>query len=148
LYTNDQFSSNWISWVAGGKSHELVVELLGVFAHPSAVANHRIAVHAHQPRGGSHPGAVGQVFDHRDGLLLGQARSEQGCPLPLREPGFAGPAVEEPMVLGLAVAATNSQIAVAPLARIGAIRVLTAEAGQVLLHGRASLILGWVKRGL
>ena len=122
------------------------MEFAGVFAHQSAVANHRVAVHAHQPRGGSDPGAVGQVFDQVDGLLLGQTTAEQGGPLPLREAGLAGTAVEEPMLLGLAVAATNGQIAVVPLAIIGAIRVLATEAGQILLHGCASLIL-WVRRG-
>src|SRR5207249_8837846 len=57
---------------------------------------------------------------------------------------LAGTAVEQSMLLGLAVAGADGQMAEAPLAVVGAIRVLAAEAGQVL-HGGASLMLSWVQ---
>ena len=110
-----------------------------MFADHSAVADHRVAVHADQPSGGPHPVAIGQVFDQLDGLLLGQARSEERSALAFGEAVLAGPAVEEPMLLGLAVAGADRQIADAPLAVVGAIRVLAAEAGQIL-PGGASLM--------
>jgi hypothetical protein len=115
------------------------VEFLGVFAQESAVTDHRVAVHADQPSGGPHPVAIGQMFDQVDGLVLGQAGVEQRRPLAFGEPGLAGEAVEEPMLLGLAVAASDREIAVSPLAVVGAIRVLAAETGQVV-DGCASTI--------
>jgi hypothetical protein len=139
LKTNDHFSSNWTSSVRGGKRHELVVELLGMLAHGSAVADPRVAVDADLPGGGSNPVAVDQVPDHSDGLVLGQARAEQGGALPLGEPGLAGATVEQPDGLGLAVVARDRQIAVSPLAVVGAIRVLAAETGEVV-PGYASMI--------
>src|SRR3954447_3563193 len=87
LNTNDHFLSSWTSSVRGGKSHELVVELPGVLADDSAVADHRVAVHAEAPGRGPHPVAVGQVADQVDGLVLGQTGAEQGRPLPLGEAG-------------------------------------------------------------
>jgi hypothetical protein len=141
LNTNDHFSSNWTSWVRGGKSHELVVELLGVLADPSGVADHRVGGHSDLPGRGSDPVAVGQVPDHVDGLVRGQATAEKGGPLPLGEPSLAGATVKQPDGLGLAVVAANGQVAESPLAIIGAIRVLAAEVRQVLVHGHASMIL-------
>jgi hypothetical protein len=110
-----------------------------MLADRSAVADHRVAVDADLPGGGSDPVAVGQVPDHGDGLILGQARAEQGGALPFREPGLAGATVEQPDGLGLAVVAGDRQIAVSPLAEVGAIRVLAAETGEVV-HGFASMI--------
>jgi hypothetical protein len=79
------------------------------------------------------------MFDQVDGLVLGQARAEERGALALGEPGLAGAAVEESMLLGLAVVASDSEIAVCPLAVVGAIRVLATETGQVV-HGCASTI--------
>src|SRR5450631_1190583 len=44
LPTKSHFSSNCTSVVVGGKSHEFLMELLGVFAGPADVAGDRIAV--------------------------------------------------------------------------------------------------------
>src|SRR4051812_27553041 len=113
-----------------------------MIAQESAVADHRVAVHPGQPRRGPNAVAIGEVFDQCEGLLLGQARSEQRGPLPLGGAGLAGAAVEQPILPSLAVATADGRIAVAPLARVGALRVLAAEAGQVLVHGSTSVILG------
>ena len=94
---------------------------------------------AHQPRGGADAVAVGEVFDHGEGLLLGQAGPEQRGALALGEAGLAGAAVEEPMLSELAVVAADGQVAESPLPEVGAIRVLAAEARQVV-HGGASLM--------
>jgi hypothetical protein len=112
-----------------------------MLAEFSAVADHRVAVYAQEPSGGPHPGAIGQVPDQVDGLLLGQATAEQGSALPLGEAGLATAAVEQADGLGFAVVTADTQVAVVPLAVIGATRLLAAEAGQVL-HRGASLILG------
>jgi hypothetical protein len=64
-----------------------------------------------------------------------------GCPC-ARRSGLAGAAVEQPDGPGLAVGTADGQIAVPSLAPVGAIRVLAAEAREVLLHGSTSVILG------
>ena len=80
-------------------------------------------------------------------FAVGQPGAEQRGPLPLGEAGLAGAAVKEPVLLGLAVVTADGQIALPPLTIVGAIRVLAAEAGQVLRHGDASAILGRERRG-
>src|SRR5262249_57737740 len=133
---------SWTSLVRGGKSHEFVVESLGVLAQQSAVADHGVAVHAGQPRRGPHAGAVGEVLDDRQGLLRRQDGAVQRGALALGEAGLAGAAIEQAVLLRLAVAAADGQVALPPLAVVGAVRVLAAEAGQVLLHGSTSAIPG------
>ncbi len=78
----------------------------------------------------------------RDGLLRWQAGSGQRGPFPLREPGPAGAAGEQPDGLVRAVGTDDQQVAQPPLAEVGAIRALAAEAAQILLQGEASVILG------
>src|SRR5262249_51174744 len=62
--------------------------------------------------------------------------------LALGEPGLAGAAVEQAVLVGLAEVTADGQVVVPPLAVVGALGALAAEAGQVLLHGGASVILG------
>jgi hypothetical protein len=60
----------------GGKRHAFVVELPGVVAGQTVVADHRVGVHPDQPNGGVDAVALGQVPQPRDGLVLGQLRAE------------------------------------------------------------------------
>jgi hypothetical protein len=69
LATNDHFASNWTSRVAGGKSHEFVVELLGVLASQQAIADDRVSVHPDQAAGLADAHALGDVL--QDGHDLG-----------------------------------------------------------------------------
>jgi len=115
------------------------VEGPGVSAGDAAVANHRVGGHADESGGGPHAGAVGQVPEDRDGLVLRQLGAEQGRALACGEPVAAGAAVQQPDVLVLAVAGADCQVAEAPLTMIGTGVVLAAEAGEVLIHGSTSL---------
>ncbi len=99
-----------------------------MFAQASGVADHRVGGHAHPPRRGADPVAVGQVPDHVQGFVLGQAHAEQGRALPFGEADLAGATVEQADGLGLAVMAAYGQLTESPLAIIGTIRVLAAEA--------------------
>src|SRR5512135_1782229 len=119
LATNDHFSSNWTSSVRGGNGHELIVEGSGVPAGDAAVADHRVGGHADESGGGPHAVAVGQVPEHRDGLVLGQLGAEQGRALALGEAVAAGSAVEQADVLVRAVAGADGQVGEATLAMIG-----------------------------
>src|SRR6202142_1863602 len=49
LPTKAHLSSNWTSRVWGGKSHEFVVDLLGVLAGDHGQANDRVLVHLDEP---------------------------------------------------------------------------------------------------
>src|SRR6185312_5265422 len=93
------------------------------------------------------PVAVGEVLDEGQGLLRRQSGAEQRGALALGGAGRAGAAVEQPIQLGLAVMAADSQVAMPPLAMVRAIGTLAAGAGQVLLHGGASAILGPAQPG-
>ena len=115
----------------GGKRHELVVELPGVVAGQAAVADDRVGGDPDLPGGGADAVAVGEVLEQGDRLVPGQLRAEEGGPLPLGEPGLAGPAVQESDVLVLAVPATDRQVAQPAFAVVGALLVLATEAGQV-----------------
>jgi len=98
LVTNDHFSSNWTSCVAGGKSHELVVELLGVRAGQQAVADDGVLVHADQARGLADADAFGDVAQDATTLSWGSWAPCSGVPLrsekrPCRSYSGAGGAV-------------------------------------------------------
>jgi hypothetical protein len=116
------------------------VELAGVLAGQSAVADDRVAIHLHQPRGGADAVPLGQVLENRQGLLLSQLRPEQGRPLALGGPRLTRAAVEHPALLVLAVTRADGQVADPPLAVVGAPLVLATEAGQILRHGGVSQI--------
>jgi hypothetical protein len=81
------------------------------------------------------------MLEERDGFVLGQFRAEQGRSFPLGEPVAAGAAVEQPVLLLLAVPAADRQVAGPTLAVVGASLVLAAEAGKVLTHSGTSVTL-------
>ena len=105
------------------------MEMAGVVAGVSGVADDGVAGHLHQPGGGADAVAFGQVLEDRDGLLLVQSRAEEWRPFAFGEPGLAGAAVEQPMPLVLAVALADAEVLAAPLAVVGACLVQAAEAG-------------------
>jgi hypothetical protein len=70
LATNDHFSSNWTSRVLGGKSHEFVVELLGVLAGQQAVADDRVPVHPDQAAGLADADPLGDVLQDGHDLVF------------------------------------------------------------------------------
>jgi hypothetical protein len=117
------------------------VELLGVRAGPPAVVNHRVAVHSDEPGGRPDAAPLGEVLEERDDLVHREFGAEQGRPFPLGEPGAAGAAVEQTILLLGAIPAADRQVAGATLAVVGAVLVLAAEAGKVLIHGGTSEIL-------
>src|SRR5262249_21954753 len=134
LPTNDHISSNWTSRVRGGKSHELVMSVAGMLAGLFRQADDRIGVDIDEAPGLSDAAAFGEVLEHGAGLLLGEVGLEQGRALALGEAVLAGPAVEEPDGLVLAVAATNGEVPGVALAVEGAIRSLATEAREIV-HG-------------
>src|SRR5215207_10952945 len=84
--TNDHFSSNWTSLVAGGKSHEFVVESLGMGAGQADVSGDRIRVDPGQPGRLSGADPLGHMGEDGGGLVRRQPGIEQGGALALGEP--------------------------------------------------------------
>src|SRR5690349_11906012 len=134
LATKAHFSSNCTSRVLGGKSHEFIVQLLGVVAGPQGVADDGVLADADEAAGLADADALLEVGQDGGGLVGGQAAAEQGRALALGEAGLAGAAVEQAALL-LAVVAADGEVAVAALAVVGAAGVLAAEAAQVVVHG-------------
>jgi hypothetical protein len=117
------------------------VELLRVRAGPPAVVNHSVAVHSDEPSGRPDAAPIGEVLEERDDLVHREFRAEQGRPFPLGKSVSASATVEQPMLLLCAVPGADRQVAGGTLAEVGAVLVLAAEAGKVLIHGGASEIL-------
>jgi hypothetical protein len=131
LATKDHFSSNWTSRVLGGKSHELVVEFLGLLARQKAKAHHRILIHADQTAGLPHPTAFRNVLEQRHDLVLGQATVEQRRSFPLGKAGLAGAAAQQASLLR-AIAPRHGQVTVPAFAMIRTSGILATELAQVL----------------
>jgi hypothetical protein len=78
--------------------------------------------------------ALGQVVEDGDGRLLGESAAVQGCALALGEASAAGVAVEEAILLGLAVVAADREVAGVALAVERTVGILAAEA-RAVIHG-------------
>jgi hypothetical protein len=97
-------------------------------------AEHGVAVDADEAPGLADAAAFGQVVQDRDGDGLGEVAAVQRGALALREAGAAGVAVELPVLLVLADAAADGQVAGVAPAVEGTLRFLAAEAGEII-HG-------------
>jgi hypothetical protein len=136
LATKDHFSSNWTSRVVGGKSHEVVVEVLGVPTGLEGEADDRVLVHSRQAAGLADANPFLEVGQDRDGLVVGQAAVEQGSALAVAEAVLAGAAGQVAALLGSAIAKGDAQVALAPLAIVGALRILATKVLQIV-HGKS-----------
>jgi hypothetical protein len=131
-------SSNCASRVCGGKSHELVVELAGVAAGQEAVADHGVLIDLDEAAGLADAAALGEMFQDREGFVVGESALEQWGAFAFGEACLAGLAAEEATLL-TPLAHGDGEVAVATFAVIGAAGVETAEARQIV-HERPSLV--------
>ena len=136
LVTKDHFSSNWTSWVAGGKSHEFVVGLSGVAAGLEGVADDGVFIDARQAGGLPDAAAVLEVSEDGEGLVVGQSGAEQGGALALGEALLAATAGEH-AALVLAVAEGDAEVAPGAQAVVGAAGVLAAKPVKDFHEGRS-----------
>jgi hypothetical protein len=135
LPTNAHFSSNWTSHVAGGKSHDLVVGVLGVLTGQECQPGDGVLGDAHQSGGLAGPAAVVEVLQDPQDFVVGKLGVEEGSPLELGEPSLAGLAVQEAVVV-LAVVAADREVAGAAAAVLRTVRVLAAMEREVVRgHG-------------
>jgi hypothetical protein len=112
LATKDHFSSSWASWVAGGKSHELVVGGSGVPAGLQGVADDGVLIDADEAGGLSNAAAFVEVVEDGEGLVVGEAGAEQGGAFALGEAPLAGAAGEHPAPVR-AVAEAGAEVVLA-----------------------------------
>src|SRR5262245_10926420 len=108
------------------------MQLLGVVAGPLAVADDRVLIDADEPSGLSYSAALGEVVQDGNDLVLGQAGVEKRCALAFGEADLTGAAGEHAALLGRAVAEANAEVGPAALSEVGASRVLTTEAAEVI----------------
>jgi hypothetical protein len=132
LATNDHFSSNWTSVVRGGEGDQLVVGRLGVVAGLADVSGHRIAVDSHESLGLADAAAVGHMFEHGEGLLLGQMGMEQRGALAFGEPVATGAATEQADRVVLAVMTADGEVFAATHTMIGTVGIQAAEPRKVI----------------
>jgi hypothetical protein len=111
----------------GGKSHELVVELLGVPTGHQGQADDRILVDADQAAGQADADTLLEVSQDGDGFVLEKAAVEQGGALAFAEAVLTGTATQVTPLLGGAIAEGNAEVALTTLAIVGALRVLVAR---------------------
>jgi len=110
LPTRAYFSSNWTARVCGGKSHEFIVESVGVLAGDHGQADHRSFVDPDQATGLAHPATFLRMVEHGHGLGVGQFAAVQGGALAFREALLAGPASQDTGGLGGVVGEANAKI--------------------------------------
>jgi hypothetical protein len=149
LPTKAHFSSNWTSRVRGGKSHEGVVELLGVVASPGAEAGDGVAMDADQAAGLADADAFGDVGQDRDGGVGREAGIEERGAFAFGEARPTGAAAQHAALPLGAVAGGDSEVAVAAFAIVGAAFVVAAESGEVVHDSQSPRKTGLVRhRGL
>src|SRR3954468_876153 len=127
LATKDHFSSSWTSRVAGGKSHQLVVEVVGVAAGLAQVAGDGVLVDFDQAAGGPGAGALADVLQDADGLVQGKPGVFQRGAFALGEGAFAAAAVGHADALAPARPTAEIQVALAAFAPVRAVGILAAE---------------------
>jgi hypothetical protein len=137
LATKDLLSCSWASWVAGGKSYEFVVTVVGIVACPHDVADHGAFLYPGQSDLLANAAAVLEVLESGQGTVVRQAGTEEGGARTLGETRLASAAIEHPR-LPPAVAKTDAQVAVAVQAVVGTIWVLATEEVAVR-HERSPL---------
>jgi hypothetical protein len=142
LPTNAHFSSNWTSRVAGGKSHDFVVGVLGVLTSQECQPGDGVLADPHQPGGLSGPAAVVEVLQDPSDFVVGELGVEVGRPLELGEPCLAGLAVQEAVVI-LAVVAADRKVAGTAAAVFRTVGVLAAMEREVVRGHESS----WIKQG-
>jgi hypothetical protein len=125
----------------GGKGHEFVVSLLGVFGRPQGVADDGVFIDAHQACGLADAAAVPEVLEDGQGLFVRESAAEEGTAFAFGEAGLAGAADEHAALLRLAVAEADAEVGAAAQAVIGTVGVLATEEAQVV-HENQSLTPG------
>jgi hypothetical protein len=121
--------------------------VVGVLSGGAGEADDGVAMDADESSGGADAAALVAVLEHREGLRLGPMAAGERRALALGEAGPAGVAVGLPELLRLAEAAADREVAGVTSAVERAVRILAAEAREVV-HGVARHgVPGWDETG-
>src|SRR5262249_18298312 len=120
------------------------VEVLGVPTGLKSEADDGVLVHSCQAAGLADADAFLEVGQNRDGLVIGEAAVEQGGALAVAEAGLASPAGQVAALLGGAIAEGDAQVALPPLAKVGAFRILAAKVLEVVHGGPIEIRSKWL----
>src|SRR5215212_477057 len=113
--------------------------VFGVLTGQECQPGDGVLVDPDQPGGLAGPAAVVEVLQDPRDLVVGELGVEEGRPLELGEPGLAGVAVQEAMVI-LAVAAADREVAGAAAAVLRTVRIVAAMAREVVRgHGSSGI---------
>jgi hypothetical protein len=110
------------------------MSVVGMLSGGAGQPHDGVAVDADEASGLSDAVALGQVLEDRDGGFLREVTAIQRRALALGEAGAAGVAVELAELLVLAESTANREVAGVTFAVERAIRILAAEAREVV-HG-------------
>ena len=111
--TKFHLSSNGTSRVSGGRSHEVVVEILGLVAGEGDVAGYGVPGDAGGARSGAEAAALADVPEDGDDLAGGQLGVLEGGALALGVGSLAGAAVDHADALVAAAVAAAAFAVVA-----------------------------------
>jgi hypothetical protein len=132
LATNDHFSSNWTSRVRGGKSHALVVDVLGLAAGDQSQPDHGVFVDPDQAAGLADATTFLEMLEDGQGFVVAQFTAVQGRAFAFGEAALTGATGQNAAVFVGTIAESDAQISEATAAVVGAARVLAAEGFQVV----------------
>jgi hypothetical protein len=100
-----------------------------------AVTHHRVPIHAHESAGLPHAAAFDNMRQDRNNLLVRQLSPKERRALAFGKTCLAGPTIQDAPLPVATVTVADAQVAVAALAVIRALFVLTTERSQIV-HGR------------
>jgi hypothetical protein len=98
----------------GGKSHQLVVGLVGVRAGPQGVADDGVFIDTDEACGLADATAILEVGEDGEGSVLREPGGEEGGALALGETCLTGAADEQATLLARAVAEADAEVVTAP----------------------------------
>jgi len=128
LATKAHISSNWISVVRGGKSHQFIMEAFGMTAGKPALSGDGGSIDSAEAAGLADAAPLGDVLQDRLGFARGEPGIEEGRSLAFGEAGLASPAAEHAFGLLGAVAGGDGEVFGVPLALVGAGGIQATEA--------------------
>ena len=111
----------------GGKSHEFIVLLSGVFPRPPGIFRNGVAIHADQTAGLADAASLGDMSQDGVDFFLRHPRSKGNCPFAFGKTGLASPAAKQATLLVWPVTVAHAQVFPAPFPVIRTLAILTAK---------------------
>jgi hypothetical protein len=121
--------------VRGGKSHALVVDVLGLLTGYQGQAHHSVLVDTDQAAGLTDAAALLQMLEDRESFVVGKLTAVEGRAFAFGEAFLAGTAGEDPAFLLGTVAEADAEVVQATATVVGTLGILAAKGFQVVHRG-------------